>query len=423
MKAEATYDSRAGCFCTSAIGELRTSPKGKQYRLKVWFRDLTHPTRDWAAAQARLHAELEKQAAAMRAAGDLSFEHLSELYLEAIEPRVQPETYDRANEHLERFGGWPDPGHPNRMDRRSVRAITRSDLEGFRDAMLAAGNSESYVAEGLLKTLRALFRWAHQHDAGKVVGLPIPANPTVGLKSPAVPRRRPRAIDPTAVSRFLRWAWRRALTMGDGPNGRHAQSAVVLLMTLRDTGARPKDLCVAEWSDWEPRSDGWAIVRLPAWKWKNGTKTGEERLIAIPPHCARRIAGIRALAGHHPTRIFTHRRGRGQAAKGIGTAEAGEPWVKLDHARKRKGDTKALQKWFNRLRKEAEAAGYPLPAGFRLYFNRSAYTTAARRAGVNDAQLARALGTSVRMLDRSYTDLDESDVLAVAMAALPRASA
>jgi integrase len=249
-------------------------------------------------------------------------------------------------------------------------------------------------------------------EPGRFPGLPLPANPMAGLKGPPVPRRAPRKPDPVAVSRFLRWAWRRALAMGDGPNGVHARDAVVFLMTLRDTGARPKDLCVLEWDDWALSANGWGLIRLPSWKWKNGPKTGEPRIFAVPPHCARRIEAIRAREGRHPTRVFTHRKAR----QGGGDPLAGEPWVKLDHARKRKGDTKKLQKWFYRLRAAGAEAGRALPEGFRLYFHRSDFTTRARRLGVNDVALAKALGTSVRMLDRSYTDQDESDVMKVAQA-------
>jgi hypothetical protein len=92
----------------------------------------------------------------------------------------------------------------------------------------------------------------------------------------------------------------------------------------------------------------------------------------------------------------------------------------VGQARPRKeaeGGHQGAPEWFRRLREEGARAGRPLPEGFRLYFNRSAYTTEARRRGVNDVTLAKALGTSVRMLDRHYTDLDEADVLEVAKAA------
>jgi hypothetical protein len=76
------------------------------------------------------------------------------------------------------------------------------------------------------------------------------------------------------------------------------------------------------------------------------------------------------MEGRHPDRVFCHRRG-GATRRGLGTAEAGEPWVKLDHARKRKGDTKALQKVVPPAARGGARAGRPLPEGFRLYFNRS----------------------------------------------------
>lgn len=413
----AFYDKRAGCWASSSIGELRETKDGRSYRTKVRNPDLRHPTKDRLAAQAWVAAELEARRLASASSGDPTFEHLSQYYLEDAERRVGPEALDRVAEHLDRFGKWPRADDPGRMDVRLARLVTRDDVERYRDALIEGGASPAYVAKSLLCTLKTCFRWASTVEPGRFPGLPLAANPLVGLKSPAIPRRKAREMDPVQVSRFIRWAWRRAIGLGAGPNGRHARSAVLLVMTLRDTGARPKELCVAEWDEWRTLPNGWGVIRLPAWKWKNGAKTGEDRIIAVPPHCARRIEALRGMEGRHPTRIFCHRRGRGQGAAGIGTAEAGEPWVWLDHARKRKGDSKALQKWFLRLREAGAEAGYPLPEGFRLYFARSAYTTEARRRGVNDVALAKSLGTSVRMLDRHYTDMDEADVLGAAMAA------
>lgn len=410
----AFYDKRAGCWASSAIGELRTDRRGKIYRTKVFNRDLRHHTRDRVAAQSWVLSQLERLRTELAPAKDLTFAHVSEYYLQDAEARLGPEAYQRAVEHLDRFGNWPRGNDPNRMDMRLARTISRRDVETYRDSLLEAGLSPSYVADGLLKTLKACLRWAASVDTGRFPGLPLPAYTLTGLRGPTVTRRKQREVDPLKLSRFLRWAWRRACTMSGEVNGRHARSAVLLLMTLRDTGARPKDLCVAEWDEWTLRRDGWGLIRLPAWKWKNGKRTGEDRLIAVPPHCARRIEGLRHLEGGHPKRIFTHRRGRGHANAGIGSALAGEPWVMLDHQRRRTGDTKALQQWFNRLRAAGQAAGYPLPEGFRLYFARSYYSTEARRRGVNDVALAKAMGTSVRMLDRHYTDLDEDDVIRVA---------
>lgn len=420
-KPKAFYDERAGCWASSAIGDLKVTPAGKTYRAKVFNLELTSKARDALAAQAWLHAELEAIEKAKRSSDDPTFAQVVEYYLEAVERRLAPETYDRRQEQLDRFGTWPRADDPQRFDLRLVRSITQGDGERYREAMIDAGNSASYIADGLIKSLKACLAWACSVEPGRFPGLPLAVNPFASLKGPTVAGRKVRKVDPRALARFVGWAWCRAVG-APGLNGRFAKISVILLMTLRDTGARPKDLCVAEWEELRILADGWGLITLPPWKWKNGHLTGQDRIIALPPHCVHWIEWIRALPGRHETRIFTHRRGRGKAADGSGSASAGEPWVWLDPVRKRKGDTKMLQQWFKRLRTEGAAAGYVLPAGFRLYFNRSYFATGARRLGVNDVALARAMGTSVRMLDSNYTDLDESDVLGVAKHAAARPS-
>jgi hypothetical protein len=236
----AFYDERAGCWASSAIGELRVTRAGKPYRAKVFNKELTHPTRDRMAAQAWVQARLEAFAGAVVPESDLNFEGLSECYLQAAEGRLGPEAYDRANEHLTRFGNWPSAADPSRMDRRPARLVTRQDAERFRDAMLEGGASPSVRggrapedAEGVLPLgLRGRAR-------GSYPGSPCRPTRSPGWPIPRCRRRPPRRVDPVQVSRFLRWAWRRARGLGKGPNGAR-RASVVLLMTLRDTG-RPAE--------------------------------------------------------------------------------------------------------------------------------------------------------------------------------------
>ena len=185
-----------------------------------------------------------------------------------------------------------------------------------------------------------------------------------------------------------------------------------LLETLRATGCRPKELCVAEWTEWSVKPDGWGSIVLPPAKWKNGRKTGRVRFIAVPPAQAAGIEWIRAQPGRHLTHIFVHRRGRGRATAEHGPATAGEPWIKDP----RKDNTKSLQKWFYRLLGSARKDNVPVPDGFRLYWFRSAFATEARRNGVSDALIAHAMGTSTGQLDRSYSDLDDEDAMKAARA-------
>lgn len=430
-QAKAFFDKRAGCWASSAIGPVRFTKDGKSYRSKVFHKELTHPTKDALAAQAWVHSELERRRAALVPAGDLTFRQLTEFYLEDAERELGAEAYARRVEHLDRFGNWPGPDNPLRMDLRPVRRIASDDVKKFLADMLGAGNSESYVADGLLKSVKRVFRWASEVDPGRFHGLPIPTNPVAKVKGPEKPRRAARDVDPVAVRRFLQWLWRRARGMDARDRkagrrkinlkGRFARIATILLLCLRDTGARPKELCSAWWEDWQVRPDGWGILTLPWWKHKTGRKTRKPRVIAFPPHCARRIEWIRGLEGRHPDHIFTHRRNRGSAEAGEGSPWAGDPWVEVDAERRKViGNTKSLQKLVNRLRTEALAAKVPVGFDFRMYFNRSAYSTEAQRRGVPRAMLAEAMGTSERMLERHYTDANEADVLDVAKAVARR---
>lgn len=396
------------------MGEIRYTKKGQPYRPLTRFEDLKHPVRDNLAAQARLHKALELAEAQVVYGDDITFSQLTEFYLEDVAKtkKVGRETYDRKVEHLDRFGNWPDVNDPGRMDAMPCRRIMSEDVERFLSALQLAGRSESYLTEGLLKNLKACFGWATRIKPGRYQGLPLESNPIRELKGPAVQRRVTRELDPLIVRQFLRWAWRRALKMPKLKK-RFAQISTILMLVQRDVGSRPKEICSAEWSEWKVLPDGWGVITLPSTKWKNGKKTGKGRIIAVPPHCAKRIEWIRGLEGRHPTHIFTHRRGRGAAIAGEGDPKAGDPWIK-DYA---KDDTKSLQKWFYRLADEARAAGVPLPKGCRLYWLRSSYSTEAQRRGVSRALLAEAMGTSEKMLERNYSDFGQSDVLDAAKAA------
>ena len=409
------WDKSANAWATNALGKVCYTKTGRQYRTKVRNYDI--PKSDKAAAWAWLQSKLEEQRRGLTPDPDLTFLKLSDAYLSHAEKTLPPESYARRVEHLDKFGNWPGPNHPQRMDRRLCRSITPADIRAFVDAMLKEGGTEkgpdgktvrrglspSYVRDGLLKTIKRAFAWGASVDPGSHPGLPLESNPIAGVKGPDVKRRAFRPAEKEAVDAFMKWMDDRTTRM-DGLKRRFAAIAVILLECLRATGCRPKELCSAQWKDYAVRDDGWGIIRLD--QWKNTEKTGEVRIIALPPRCAERIAWIRALDGRHRTHIFTHRRGRGEARSGSSTPEAGSPWV-VDP---KTGHTKSLQKWFYRLVNEARGAGIPLPKGFRLYWLRSAYSTEAQRQGIPPSLIAKSMGTSERMLARAYTDLDIDDV-------------
>jgi integrase len=294
------------------------------------------------------------------------------------------------------------------MDHRPSRQIGAEDVEAYVAELLREGLSDSYVSEALLKTVKACYAWASKVRAGRFPGLPLAVDPVRHVKGPQVKRRAAREESAENVDELILWAMRRARGMR-GLKRRFARISTILLLCLKHSGARPKELCSATWSDWKLQPNGWSTITLKVWK--NSKKTGEVRTIALPPSCTRRVAWIKRQPGAHEVHIFVHRRPRGAVKAGLGTPEAGEPWV-ADPAKK--GSTKSLQKWFFRLKGEAIVAGVPISPAFRLYWNRSMLSTAAQRRGVPTSRLAKTLGTSEAMLRRSYTDLNEADVLATA---------
>lgn len=390
------YCKRAGCFVTTAFGERRINSKGKAYRLKVFARHLTHPTKDRRAADAWLADGLRAMTAGRRSLAELTLDEVAEMYLAVAEIELSPETYARRVEQLQRCLAWPDYHHPQRLGLTLITRLTKADVRPFLAEMIEQGRSPAYVTGGLLMALKRLTSWAASVEPGESFGLPIRVDPLAGMKGPEILRRQPRELPESAARSFLRWLWRRVLKK-TGPARPFAQITTILVWALRETGARPKELLAAEWSEYSVMPDGWGLIVLPAWKHKTGRKTGKTRKIAIPPAIAKRIEWIRGLEGRHERFLFTRR--------------CGDPWVKVDDRAKRVGDSKAFQRWFGRAVDEAQAAGLPLPEGFRLYWQRSGYATEARRNGVPDALLAEAMGTSVIMLERSYTDLTTEDVL------------
>ncbi len=410
------WDSGRKGWTTSALGEVRTSKSGQVYRTKVTNRELGSGQRK--EAQAWLAAELARQEAAAAAAGvrvqdpgNPSFELVSEWYLQDGKGtrRLGAEAQARTAEHLRRFADYPGPRDPNRMGLLPIGRVAPDHLRAFVADLVAQGRSESYVMDGLVKSIRACCRWASRVRGGAYAGLPIAANPLAAYEPPPKPRRSHRAVNPAQIDAFFAWYWRR-LRNFHGASRRFRRIAGILLLALRETGARPKELCTATWDEWSLRPDGFGIITLPWRRWKNGKKTRQARLIVVKPRVARRIEWIRRQEGRHPTAIFTHRQGRTAGRpQGAAINRAGEPFV----ADYETGTTRELQNWFYRVRQQAIAAGVPIPPEFRLYWFRSLFSTESQRLGKNKAFLAKGMGTSEKMLELHYTDEEVEDVMSV----------
>ncbi len=409
------YDKRAKCWATNSLGEPRHIAKGpnagKMYRPRSYARHLTHPTKDRRAAEGWLNDQLETTATKLSPANNLTLDQIQEFYLHAVDGDLTPDSLNHRVEQLDRCLGWRGRGWAQTLGQRVAAEVTVDDIETMADALLAEGLSRSYVNDSLLRSLRRLFSWASDVKPGLYAGLPLKENPIAKFKSLVVPRRKLRVVSSNEAALFQKFLYKSALRES-GLLRRFGLITAHMIFALRETGARPKELCVAEWSELNVHADGWGTIILPDWKHKTGKKTGRERIVPLPPHVMRRIEWIRALPGRHEKFIFTHK--RSQLCREEGTPEAGQPWTWVNHEKKQCGTSQNLQGWFYRHRIAAEAAGLTMPKGFRMYWQRSRFSTHARLKGNAASQIAQTMGTSEKYIEASYSDFDEQNTLSIA---------
>ncbi len=222
------------------------------------------------------------------------------------------------------------------------------------------------------------------------------------------------------VAAFLAFLRDRAARMGPLA-GRFERLTADLVEVAALTGARPGELRVAEWGDFEPAAvevagEVWGRIRLDAARWKAGGKTGEAREIYLPPAAVAIVEAIRALPGHHPRFIWTHKRGARSARRGADVASHGEPWTDSSLPRK-----------VADLRREAIAAKVLVDdtGANRFVLYRLRHTAAARllMAEVPVATVAKLLGTSPDMIVRTYASYLSSHLVAAAARGLGRPAA
>ena len=204
------------------------------------------------------------------------------------------------------------------------------------------------------------------------------------------------------VRAFLDWGYARADAMG-GLAGRFERLTIDLVRVAYLTGTRPGELRVAERGDFEPKAvflepvgEWWGRLRLDPSRWKSGSKTRKAREVFLSPEAVAIVESILALPGHHPRFLWTHRRGNNWKARGSPAATHGEPW-----------SDSALPNKICTLRRAAIKDGIKLedtgPNRFVLYRLRHTRAADLLMAGVNIATVAKLLGTSVAMIEKTYS--------------------
>lgn len=236
------------------------------------------------------------------------------------------------------------------------------------------------------------YRWASHPSGGRD---PLIARyPFEGYKVPRTSPAKVRIPTPQEAAAWLRWIRRMP--------GKPAPEGYVLLQRLLiTTGARPSEWTRAKWSEIEWAAGttpyGATYGRLVREEWKNARRVSKDRRILIPPTL------LRALRRRYEEK-------RPDPGDLIFGTPAGRPW-----------SSQRLCEITRRVRARAKDAKVAIPAEgegrLRDYAWRHAAASRLISRGVDPITAADLLGTSVKMLERVYTHLNESHLAAAAMPA------
>ncbi len=383
------WHKHAGCYASnSGVGE-----NGE--RKTLYFRGFAKS--DKRGAMNALKAYHDAREASVIELASPRVETLAELYLQHTAKTCMPRTLEGHIEILSKFADFQPAGSNTTYGERLARTIRAQDLIQMVRAWEEAGYSPSYRAR-LVRTMKGCWTWAAAADPYRNPERLIPANPFKDVKGVHVPQSPERYATRKEIADFLRFAWRRA-DVRTPLHRKFGRLFVLMLRVMAATGARPGEICDAQWSDFHPER---RTIVLPPDRHKTGRKTGKPRIIAVPPLLCRAILRVAQKQEHHPVYIFTHKRGKGAERRGA-IAEFGEPW-----------ESKALSKAIAHIRTEAIKAGVPLlasgPNAFVAYRIRHTWISDAIMNGIPTAVAAEMAGTSERMIAQTYGHIVESRI-------------
>jgi integrase len=409
---QASWHKGAKAWC-SAVGDLGENGRRKP----VYFREIPYGSKNSTAyrkAQEALRAFLDARDARSVRGDDPTFYDLSKAYLLWLKGRVErgkakPLTLRGHLKAIKKFRALefaPNRIYRNKVAREmnatelalTVQALTEVDRGDDRPR----GYAPNYIAR-IVASVQAVLNWAADPLPGREPESLIDRNPVAKFTHEATQAAHSpdRYAQASEVKAFLDWGYARAEVIG-GLAGRFERITIDLVKVSYLTGTRPGELRVAERGDFEAKAvyleqlgQWWGRIRLDPSRWKSGSKTKKAREIFLPPEAVAIVEAILALPDHHPRFIWTHRRGNHSGDRGATVATHGEPW-----------SDSALPNKVCRLRRLAIADGVELENvgenRFVLYRLRHTRAADLLMAGVDISTVAKLLGTSVAMIERTY---------------------
>lgn len=319
---------------------------------------------------------------------DPTVEQLRLLWLSHVKRSGTKETHQVCRSAIGQFCAFAHQGTVYRDRRAST--LTTTDVTRFLNAKQAQRRKPNYLAK-LAGVVQAMLNWAADPQADRNPERLLPAgNPIRGMKAPTVPDSPERFADVKTLATFLRGWWRLTRTKkSKGRMRRYDRLTVLLIRCLIQTGARPGELCKAEWGDvdWEAARTSaghpFGRITLPPERWKAGKKTGKSRTVYLTPTLTRALRREFGRPDRHPTHLFWHVRRR----EGVGDSE---PWTSA-----------ALGARTRKVRRKlgAEDEG---PNRIVNYLFRHTAASRGLMRGLDPVTVAALLGTSPAMLAKHY---------------------
>lgn len=318
--------------------------------------------RDRAKAQRALNkllADERQPDASVLAWLEQPFTLLADEFLEDVQARRSPQTYDDYHWSLER-------ARLGMADGLLVGDVRKLHLAKIEQVLTKRGDSSTTIFK-VLHAVQRVFTWATEHDL-------IEQSPLVGYKKPR-PRQRNRIISPAEFAMMLRNA---------RPPFRR------LLLALRLTGCRPKELRSLLWEHVDLES---GLIVIPDRRGdvthKTASRQADPRPRVVPLHGA----ALRLLA-------WLSRR----------------PHVASDHVfLNSEGNGWTESALSSRLRRLQAKAGITPKAGEQICLYSCRHTFATAAVGkVSDMELAELLGHTQARTTRRYVHLSPERLQSIA---------
>lgn len=394
----------------SDVGEAYVDKSGRVRRRTVAFPGIGK--KDVRRAREALAEFLDLRDDPEVPRGQCVFSQVCQLYLIHSERTAAESTYKG---HRQMLAYVCDTLHAGRkFGDRKAEEITATDLDRIVQAWAAKKRSPTYISR-MIGSVQAAMNWAAAPVAGRDPERLIASNPLKGYTSPAakIPDAPDRFAERDEVEAFVKWLRVRAARMETHLIGKFEARLAGLIWTGYLSGARPGELCIAEWGDFDPRVEEvngqwWGRIVLDHTRWKAGRKTGRKRVIYLHPDSVAEIEAIRSDPDRHPRWIWTHKRGSRAEGRGDQKPEWGSPW-----------SSNYLSRKVRNLRREAIEEKVPLldSGDDRFTFYRLRHSRAAEllAAGVDLYTVGKLLGTSATMVQKRYGSRLQKDlVMAVA---------